>query len=189
MEIVNSAIRAFQFLWTLLLTALIGNVIASNHNGPMGSINLAMFTAVLSWLALIYGLVASFVSSLAMPLAMMVLDGLATLFTFITAVVLAARLGAPNCSHIVSSPFVHRLHPRSFETNYDDLLVQGGRAGDYIAYGSADNTKRCREIQASDVFLWFLFATFIASLFFSFKAFRGMGGGSHRGPSMSQVGV
>ncbi|KAK6840646.1 marvel domain-containing protein [Apiospora arundinis] len=165
MEIVNSALRAFQFLWTLLLTALIGNVIANNHNGPMGSVNLAMFTAVLSWLALLYGLVASFVTSLAMPLVMMVLDGLAVLFTFITAVVLAARLGAPNCSHI------------------------GGRAGDYIAYGSSDNTKRCREIQASDVFLWFLFACFIASLFFSFKAFRSMGGGSHRGPSMSQVGV
>lgn len=162
----KTGLRLVQFLWTLLITALIGNVIDLNHNGPMGAVNYAMFTAAFSWIAVLYGLVSSFFTSIAMPLVTLVLDGLATLFSLIAAIVLSARLGAVNCD------------------------VTSGRAADWIAYGSADTEKRCRTIQAATVFMWFLFASFAAGLVFAFADFR-RGGGSVRGsrPSMAQVGV
>jgi hypothetical protein len=70
-------------------------------------------------------------------------------------------------------------------------LLQSGYPGDYIAFGSFDDQKRCREIQASTAFFWFLFACFVATLFLAFRAFRGSGISSsvRRGPNMSQVGV
>lgn len=165
--LLTSGLRLSQFLWTLLITALIGNVIDLNRNGPMATINFTMFVAVLSWLALIYGLVAAFISSVAIPIALLALDGLATLFTFIAAIVLSARLGAPNCGNI------------------------GPRNGsNWIVYGAADTEKRCREIQASTAFMWFLFISFAATFVFTFLDFR-RGGGSvrHSRPNMAQVGV
>lgn len=167
MQIMQTIIRAVQFLWTLLITALIGNVIATNYNGHMASINFAMFVAALSWISLIYGLIASFVDSVAIPLAMLALDGLALLFSFISAIVLAAKLRAVNCggSH-------------------------AGRSSSWIGFGSANTVKRCREIQASTAFMWFLFATLAASMVLGFLSFRRMGGSVRsKNPHMSQVGV
>lgn len=162
----RTGLRALQFLWTLLITALIGNVIALNINGHMASVNFAMFVAVLSWLAMIYGLAATIISSIAIPVVMLALDGIATLFTFISAIVLSARLGAVNCANTA------------------------GRGGGWIAYGAANTEKRCREIQASTVFMWFLFISFAATFVLTFLDFR-RGGGSMRSsrPNMAQVGV
>jgi hypothetical protein len=64
-----------------------------------------------------------------------------------------------------------------------------------VTNGAHDTAKRCREAQASTAFLWFGFAAFAASAFFSFLQSRGSvnvrGPGLHRGsrgaPSMSQV--
>lgn len=161
---IRSILRLVQLLLVLLTTALIGNVIASNINGAESAVNFIMFVCVLSWLAVIYGLVSHFVSSLSIPIAALALDSAATLFTFIGAIVLAAKLQAVNCSNL------------------------GRKTSDYIVFGSNNDEKRCREIQASTVFLWFLFGTFAASLFFVMKEFR-RGGGSVRGPNMSQIGV
>ncbi|OLN85857.1 Non-classical export protein 2 [Colletotrichum chlorophyti] len=164
-------IRGLQILWTLLVTALIGNVIALNINGAgsaMAAINFTMFVAVVCWLASLYGLVVAFISSLAIPIAILVLDGAAVLFTFIASIVLSAKLRVVNCGNLNASS-----HP-----------------SDYIVWGSSDNEKRCREIQASTVFMWFLFASFCAGAFFTFMDFR-RGGGSVRSsrPNMAQVGV
>jgi hypothetical protein len=101
----NNILRIFQLLWTLLITALIGNAIATYHStsgSGKSAINFTIFVAVLSWIAALYGLIASFVTSIAMPIVLLALDGLAVLFTFISAVVLAAKLGAVNCSNLVS---------------------------------------------------------------------------------------
>lgn len=167
MELPQLIIRAVQFLWTLLITALIGNVIATNYNGHMASINFAMFVAVLSWISLIYGLVASFVDAVAVPIAMIALDGLAVLFSFISAVVLAAMLKAVNCGGNLSN-----------------------KGSGWIGYGSANDHKRCREIQASTAFMWFLFGTLAASLALAVIGFRRMGGSVRSsGPHMSQVHV
>jgi hypothetical protein len=65
---------------------------------------------------------------------------------------------------------------------------QGTRPSDWIAFGSNDTEKRCREIQAGVVFMWLLFAAFVATLVLVVKEFR-RSGGSVRGPSMSQIGV
>jgi len=163
MDLWQMILRALQFLWVLLITALIGNVIASNINGPMAAINFTMFVAVLSWLAVLYGLVASFVESLAIPIVMFALDGAAALFTLIAGIVLAAKIRAVNCSN-----------PK--------------QGSGWIGFGSADDGKRCRELQASTAFLWFLWVTFVATLALAFLSFRRMGGSARSsGPGMSQV--
>jgi hypothetical protein len=98
----QAVLRGSQFLWTLLITALIGNVIASAFAGNPSSINYAIFVAVFSWLVLFYGFAAAFVEGLAIPIVMIALDGLATLLTFIAGVVLAAKLGVHSCGNHVS---------------------------------------------------------------------------------------
>jgi len=170
--LITTALRATALLWTLLITALIGNVIASNVNASssaMAAVNFTMFVAVLSWLANLYGLASAVISSLGRAIILLPLDALVTLFTFIDAIVLAAKLRAPNCGNI---------NPSSLPENW-------------IGYGSSDTEKRCREIQASTAFMWFLFACSAVALFFSAKEARGGLGGSIRTgrPNMSQVGV
>jgi hypothetical protein len=95
-------LRGSQFLWTLLITALIGNVIAEAFAGNPSSINYAIFVAVFSWLVLLYGFAAAFVESLAIPIVLGAMDLLATLFTFIAGVVLAAKLHVHSCGNFVS---------------------------------------------------------------------------------------
>jgi hypothetical protein len=98
--IVQIALRAFQFLFTLLLTALVGNALNDNSNSP-ASVNFAMFVAALSWVVVLYGLVAAFIESLAIPFVLVVLDTLATLFTLVGGIVLAARLHVHSCGNVV----------------------------------------------------------------------------------------
>ncbi|KAK3327295.1 marvel domain-containing protein [Cercophora scortea] len=166
MELIPVLLRGAQLLWILLLTALIGNVIATNIAGAEAAINFSMFVIVISWLAALYGLATAFVDSIAIPIIVLAMDGLATLFTFISAVVLSAKLGAVNCGN-------------------EDAVY----SADWIGYGSLNTVKRCREVQASAVFMWFLFGTFAAGLFFTFLNFRRSGGSVRSGPTMSQVRV
>ncbi|KAK1750622.1 marvel domain-containing protein [Echria macrotheca] len=168
MELIPTILRGLQLLWTLLLTALIGNVIATNIDAAgsaTAAINFSMFVLVVSWLVAIYGLATAFVDRLAIPMALLAADAAAMLFTFISAVVLAAKLGVVNCS---------------------DTKDKGDS---WIGYGSADDTKRCREIQASTVFMWFLFVSFAAGFALTFLGFRRTGGSVRSGPTMSQVRV
>jgi hypothetical protein len=93
-------LRASQFLWTLLITALVGNVIATAFAGNPSSINYAIFVAVFSWIVLLIGLAAAWMElSDIIPI---VLDALATIFTFVAGVVLAAKLGVHSCGNRVS---------------------------------------------------------------------------------------
>ncbi|PNP54884.1 hypothetical protein THARTR1_04573 [Trichoderma harzianum] len=168
-------LRIIALIWTLLITALIGNVIAANVNGHMKTINFTMFVAAWSWVALLYGLLAVFVVSLAVPLALVFWDGLATLLTFICAIVLAAELRAPNCGNISGAHL----------------------PSDWIGFGSHHNERRCREIQASTAFMWFLWVCFSLLLAITILDSKGSGGfgGSIRTsrssrssrPAMSQV--
>ncbi|KAK4038270.1 marvel domain-containing protein [Parachaetomium inaequale] len=169
MENIQLILRAVQLLFIIILTGLVGNLIATNidaASSATAAINFSMFVVVLSWLAALLGLATGLVERIAPPvLALLGADALATLFTFIDAVVLAAKLKAVNCA------------------NTD------GQPDNWIAYGSADDNKRCREVQASTVFMWFLFATFAAALVLSFLGFRRGGGSIRSGPTMSQVRV
>ncbi|KAL2261326.1 hypothetical protein VTK26DRAFT_4398 [Humicola hyalothermophila] len=170
MEKIQLLLRAVQLLFIIILTGLIGNVIATNvaaASSATAAINFSMFVIVVSWLAALIGLATSLVERISLPvIALLGVDALATLFTFIDAIVLSAKLGVPNCSNT------------------------RGHAANWIAYGSGNDTKRCREVQAAAAFMWFLFATFAAALALSFLGFR-RGGGSIRssGPTMSQVRV
>lgn len=62
-----------------------------------------------------------------------------------------------------------------------------------ITNGSANRTKRCHESQAITAFMWFAFASYAASCFFSAMNARSGGvnlrgtGIRKGGPSMSQV--
>jgi hypothetical protein len=100
-SVAQICLRAFQFLFTLLLTALIGNVLNDNSRSP-ASVNFVMFVAALCWIVLLYGLVAAFFESLAIPFVLVVLDGLATLFTFVAGIVLPSKLHVHSCSNVVS---------------------------------------------------------------------------------------
>lgn len=168
--IINAILRGTALLWTLLITALIGNVMASNVNAASSAtkaINWTMFVAAWSWVAALYGLAAAFFTALAIPIILLPLDIFAVLFTFIDAIVLAAKLKGVNCSNIA-----HEGHS-------------------WIGYGSHSNEKRCREIQASTAFMWFLWVTFCGCLFFTIRGWRSGGGGGFRSsrPSMTQVGA
>ncbi|PNY27478.1 Non-classical export protein 2 [Tolypocladium capitatum] len=169
---INILLRATALLWTLLITALIGNVIASNVDAAgsaSAAINFTMFVAALSWVVCLYGIAATLFSPLARPMVMLPLDCLAVVFTFISAIVLAAKLRAVNCGNIGGA----------------DL------PSNWIGFGSHDDEKRCREIQASTAFMWFLWACFCGALFFTVKESRSSFGGSIRSsrPNMSQVGA
>jgi hypothetical protein len=169
MEKIQLILRAAQLLFIIILTGLVGNLIATNidaASSATAAINFSMFVIVLSWIAALLGLATGLVERIAPPvLALLGADALATLFTFIDAVVLAAKLKAVNCANTADQP------------------------DNWIAYGSADDNKRCREVQASTVFMWFLFATFAAALVLSFLGFRRGGGSIRSGPTMSQVRV
>jgi hypothetical protein len=173
-NLIKVMLRGIALVWTLLITALIGNVIAANVNGHMVSLNFTIFVASLSWVALLYGLFATFIESIAYPAALLFLDGAATLFTFICAIVLAAELRAPNCGNISGAHLPN----------------------DWIGFGSHHNERRCREIQASTAFMWFLWVCFCGILFFTIVDAKSGGfGGSSRfsrssrssRPAMSQV--
>ncbi|PHH55385.1 hypothetical protein CFIMG_007363RA00001 [Ceratocystis fimbriata CBS 114723] len=168
---VNFGARCWQFVWTLITTALIGNVIACNINGSSAAtttLNYTMWTLSLCWVSMFYGLAASFFVSIAVPVILVGLDGLTTLFLFVDAIVVSARIRAVDCSRLVPSKLPHN----------------------YIAWGSHHDEKRCREIQASAVFLWFLFLSFVLTLTFAVidmrrRGLKGAGGAG--GPSMTQV--
>lgn len=100
-NIAHGGLRAFQFLLSLITLALIGNVIADAFSGNPSSVNFAIFVAVLAFLISIFGLVAAFIESLAIPVVLLAMDGVATLFTFIAGVVLAAKLGVHSCGNKV----------------------------------------------------------------------------------------
>jgi predicted neutral ceramidase superfamily lipid hydrolase len=93
-------LRASQFIWTLLITALIGNVIAEAFSGNPSSVNYAIFVAVFSWIVLLIGIVAAVMDS--ENIILIALDTLAVIFTFVAGVVLAAKLHVHSCGNSVS---------------------------------------------------------------------------------------
>lgn len=166
MHIGQLGLRTSQFLWTFLITALVGNVIAEAFAGNPSSINYAIFVAAFSWIVLLIGYFAAWKEM--SNIILVVLDALATMFTFIAGVVLAAKLHVHSCSNFAY-----------VSTNS-------------LTNGSHNPEKRCRELQASTAFFWFLFASYIGSLVLDFTnggmsmSMRRPGIG-RKGPSMSQV--
>ncbi|KAL2046698.1 hypothetical protein ABVK25_011612 [Lepraria finkii] len=169
MQIVQLGLRGLQFLWTLLILALVGNMIAEAVGGNPSIVNYVMFVAVFGMLSLFYLIAATIVEAFAISAWFVVAaDALNTLFFLIGGIVLAADLGVHSCGN------------------------KGYIATNGTINGSTNQSKRCHEAQAVTAFLWFGFATFLASLAFSALAAKSGGGlsrgGVRRGgPAMSQV--
>ncbi|GAD96894.1 non-classical export protein Nce102, putative [Paecilomyces variotii No. 5] len=167
---VGLVLRAMEFLWTLLVMALVGNMIAQAfHGGNPASVNYAMFTSAFSMVSLFLLVPMTWKPEWGLhAIVPIVLDALNAVFFFTSGIVLAARLGAHSCSN------------RSY------LLHNG------VTQNSHHREKRCREGQASTAFLWFAWACYMGSLVLSLLAARSTGAnlrsrGSRRGPAMSQV--
>jgi len=168
-KIINLGLRGLQFFWTLLIMALVGNMIHESIGGNPSIVNYVMFVSVISMLSLFY-LIAATISEgfVIIPILPVVVDGLNTLFFLIGGIALAAYLGVHSCGNV---PYV---------------------TSNSVTSGSYDDTKRCHEGQAVCAFLWFGFLTYLASLAFSAMEARGgstsfRGGIRRGGPSMSQV--
>lgn len=103
-SIAQAILRALQFIWIILITSLIGNVLAGK-TGTNSAVNYAMYVAAYTWIAWFVGIAAVFVEGLAVPAVVFVLDLLAAIFTFVAGVVLAKKLeGAHSCNNDVSTP-------------------------------------------------------------------------------------
>jgi len=168
MEFAQVTLRAFQFFWTLLITALIGNVIDDAFNGNPASINYSIFVAVFSWLVLLYGLLSAIIEAFNIPIILLAADGLAALFTLIAGITLAAELGVHSCSNF------------------------GYTITNHMTNGAGDLERRCRELQASTAFFWFLFACYMGSLALGVMNRGGSSisssrGGARKGPVMTQA--
>jgi Membrane-associating domain len=93
-----------QFLWTLLILALVGNVIAEANAGNPSIINYDMFVAVFSMLSLFFLAASAFTGAMSGTPIPLALDVLNTLFVFCGAVAMAAELGAHSCTDNVRLP-------------------------------------------------------------------------------------
>jgi hypothetical protein len=139
-------LRALEFLFTLLVVALVGHVVSQAFAGNPASVNYAMFAGVFSLLTLFYLIPATWNESIAgHPLAPVVVDLLNVIFTLTAGIGLAAGLdGVHSCE--------------------DDFYL----AVNEVTNGSLfDPTGRCHEAQAATAFLWFAWACYTASLVLS----------------------
>lgn len=160
---INLALRAFQFLCTLIIMALIGSMIASAFSGNHSVVNYDMFVAVFAMLSLFYLILAAIRETFAKPMVIIVLDALNTLFFLCGAIATAAYLGAHSCSNDSYT----LLNP--------------------ITNSSSNRESRCRKAQAATAFLWFGFFAWLGTLVLSILGGKSSGSGIRRGPAMSQV--
>jgi len=163
--------------------AIIGNMIASAFGGNPSVINYDMFTVVFGMLTLFYLIAIAFAEQFTfhkfVPAG---LDLLNCFFYFCAAVATAAELGTHSCNNTVSYIKYDR------NTCVALMIIQDYVTHNRVTNGSHNPSGRCREAQAATAFLWFTFALFVASLFFSLTSSGGVNMRSKRGnPMMSQV--
>lgn len=101
MQISQVALRSAQLIFLIITISLIGNVIADAFAGNDSAINYAMFVCVFDLIVLFYGFAAAIMESLNVPIVLGAMDALATLFTLIAGIVLAARLNVHSCFNAV----------------------------------------------------------------------------------------
>ncbi|PGH28381.1 hypothetical protein GX50_08883 [[Emmonsia] crescens] len=151
--------------------ALVGNMISDAFHGSASTVNYILFVSAFSMLTLIYLFAASISESFMVhPALMFLVDLLNTIFIFCGAIALPSKLRVHDCSN-------------------EDYTSRNS-----ITRDAPNRQERCREAQAVTAFLWFLWATFLASTIISGLGLRGsmvdMRGprpGRRTRPSMSQV--
>jgi len=157
-KMINLGLRVSEFIWTLLIMSLAGNMIAEAYSGNPSIINYLIFLTAWTFLTLFYLIPATVKESFSIhPLLMVAVDALNMILWLCGAIALPAYLHAHSCSN------------RAYlESNS-------------ITNGSYNMSKRCREAQANCAFLWFGWASFVASTILSFVQSRGAGSSSGRG--------
>ncbi|KIW28482.1 hypothetical protein, variant 1 [Cladophialophora immunda] len=159
---INLILRAVEFVFIVIIMGLIGNVIAMAFAGNPSLINYDMFVAAFGMLSLFYLVAVAFNDSfMGHPIFPVIVDLLNCIFLFCAAVAMAAELKVHSCSNNT-----YTLH-------------------NHLTNGAHDREGRCREEQAATAFLWFAWATWMASLFFSILDARS-GGVNLRGPVRSR---
>ncbi|KAL8865123.1 MAG: hypothetical protein Q9174_007057 [Haloplaca sp. 1 TL-2023] len=108
MQIGQLALRGFQFLMTLLIMALIGNVIQEAFAGNPSIINYIIFVSVFAMLSLFYLIGAAIMDGFAIPIAMVALDAINMLLFLIGGIALAAYMGVHSCNNRVCFTFYLR---------------------------------------------------------------------------------
>lgn len=92
-----------QFFWTLLILALVGNMIHDALHGNPSIVNYSMFAAVVSMLSLCYLIPVTIREEFAFhQLITIVLDFLNTLFFLCGGLAMAGYLGVHSCDNPVS---------------------------------------------------------------------------------------
>lgn len=81
--------------------ALIGNMIATSFAGDHSMVNFDMFVAVFAMLSLFYLIAATVMEGLMIPVVVIALDVLNTVFFLIAGIATAAYLGVHSCSNSV----------------------------------------------------------------------------------------
>lgn len=162
---------------TLLIMALIGNVIHDAFAGNPSIINYVMFVSVFAMLSLFYLIGAAIMEGFAIPIAMVALDAINMLLFLVGGIALAAYLGVHSCGRAVC------LTWQQVKGMVESLLTQSQSYVDNnkITNGSHNRTKRCHEEQAVCAFLWFGFAAWAGSLALSALSSRGGSSGLRRG--------
>lgn len=110
MGIANLAVRFWNLFFSVLVVALIGSAIHDAFAGNPASVNFAIFVAVISLLIALYEFVAHFIEAIAIPIALMAADGVASLLCLIAGIVLAANLRVHSCGNKVRHPGIVNNH-------------------------------------------------------------------------------
>ncbi|SCV06061.1 LANO_0H21242g1_1 [Lachancea nothofagi CBS 11611] len=167
LSILDNSLRVTNLVFLTIVLGLTASLAAtSNTNNPQ--VNFAVFTAAFGLLFdTLYAIPANFLSAMAWPILIAVLDFLNFVFTFAAATALAVAIRTHSCTN----------------TDYLD--------SNNVTQGSTD---RCRKAQASVAFLYFAFFVFLAKLglsltnVFSAGAFGGASRRTNVGvPTISQV--
>ncbi|OAP59017.1 hypothetical protein AYL99_06314 [Fonsecaea erecta] len=159
---INLILRGVEFVFIVIIMGLIGNVIAIAFAGNPSLINYDMFVAAFAMVSLFYLVAVSFNDSfMGHAIFPVIVDLLNCIFLFCAAVAMAAELRVHSCSN--NSYTLHN----------------------HLTNGARDREGRCREEQAATAFLWFTWAAWMASLFFSLLDARS-GGVNLRGPVRSR---
>jgi len=170
-KILNFFMRTFQFIWSVLVMALVGNILADAYSGKNPAvINYDMFVVAFALVSLFYLWPVTIIESWTIhPVLPFILDLLNAIFSFAAAVAMSAELN------------VHSCHNHAYLDS------------NKITRGAKNKTERCQEAQASTAFLWFLWAAFTVSAVITGLGMRGFGtvrstrGVRRSGPAMSQV--
>lgn len=171
---VNNRVR--QWLWTLLVMALDGNIIAMTNAGNPATVNYAMFSAAFSMVSLFYLFPASWNLDWSIhPILMVILDILNAIWFLTSGIALAARLECHSCSNRVSKSNFDFLHTQGWYSNDwvtdKNQQKQGYLERNEITNGSTHHkTKRCRLAQATVAFLWFAWFGYTISIVLSMIA-------------------